>query len=352
MTRINGKLRRSTAATAGGALLLLVAGACSDTGGDGGGSLTIAAFGGAYGEAEAAAFFEPFEEAEGVKVNQLDTEASLAQVALQVENDNVLWDIVELAGPDTIRGCEQGLLEKVELDDAKKSALEENALTECGIAAGTYVEGIAYDPEVVKTPPTWEDFFNFEKYPGKRTVESYIQDGTLEYALLGSGVPKEDLYPLDLERATETLTNASENLVVVDSLAQASQLLTSGNAVMIQTASGRVLPLQEAGLSVAFNAVGQTAPSFFAVPKGAPHAEEAMKFLSYIATCEECSTTMGTKTGYSGPNAKGNEQVTGEAKQYLPSNPKVRELSFPVDLDWWGENAEKAQHAWDAFATG
>jgi putative spermidine/putrescine transport system substrate-binding protein len=183
--------------------LCLTTTACgsNDEVGETGGSLTIAGFGGAYGEAEQDAFYTPYERATDAKLEVLSTEASLAAVSLQVENRNVLWDVVELAGPDMIIGCESGILEKIDYTIVNKDGLEVGASGECGIAASIYTEGIGYNSEDFATPPTWRDFFDVEKYPGQRTIESYIQDGTLEYALLGDGVAKEDLYPLDLSRA-------------------------------------------------------------------------------------------------------------------------------------------------------
>jgi putative spermidine/putrescine transport system substrate-binding protein len=315
----------------------------------GSGELSVAGFGGAYGDAERASYFDPYQQQTGVKVKVLPAEASLSQVELQVKSGKVLWDLVDLAGPDAVRGMTDGLLEKVDYSIVPKDALAPDAGVEGGVATSIWIEGIGYMKKNYSTPPTWQDFFNTQKYPGKRTMEKYIQDGTLEYALLGSGVPKESLYPLDINKATSSLDSLGSNVVFVDSLAQASQLLAAGDATMIQTGSGRILALQNAGIEVGFNPVGMTAVTYLCIPKGAPHAQEAMKFLAWMAGYEKGSTTMGNMTGYAGPNAVGNTKVTGPGAALLPTNENIQKLSFPQDVEWWAQNADEAQSAFEQF---
>lgn len=319
--------------------------------------VVIAGFGGALGEAEKAAYFDPFVTVDGGKVKILQVEASLAAVRQQVESGKVLWDIVELGGPDMIAGGQDGTLMKMdtELIDTTQTWDYEgvSGVMDYGVDSNHYTEGIGYLTTEYETPPTWEDFFNLEKYPGRRAMEKYIQDGTLEYSLLGQGVPKEELYPLDIDKAIAGLESLGDEVVFVDSLAQASQLLISGDVKMTQTAAGRMLALQKGGLEVGYNPVGQTGGSYFCIPTGAPHAEEAMKFLAFITSYPEGSTMMADLTGYAGPNKAGNDAAQGMGSALIFTNPEVQALGFPVSLDWWTpENTEKATEAFNAFLAG
>lgn len=296
--------------------------------------IVTATFGGALGEAEKAAYYDPWV-AQGGKIKQLETEASLAAVRLQVSSGKVLWDIVELGGPDMIAGGQDGTLMKLDYTLIDKSVCVPDAAQEFGLDSNHYTEGIGYLTKNFKTPPTWADFWNTSQYPGRRSMEKYIQDGTLEYAQLGAGVPKESLYPLDVDAALLSLDKLGNDVVFVDSLAQASQLLIAGDVLMTQTAAGRMLALQKAGLEVGYNPVGQNGGSYFCIPAGAPHAAEAMKFLAFMASYEQGSTTMANATGYAGPNKAGNEAATGIGAALLYTNPDVAALGFPVDLAWW-----------------
>jgi len=338
---------------AGSSLVLAACGGgdSNGEGGSGSGEVVVAGFGGAYGDAQVEAYYDVYNEDADGNLSVLNTEASLGAVSVQVDNDNVQWDIVELNGADMVAGCLADVLEPIDYDVVDEGVLEGDA-EECGVAASFYTVGIGYNNEDwPDEPPTWEDFYNPDSFPGKRAIESYIQDGTLEYALIGDGVDKNDLYPLDLDRAVDKLNAVADDLIVVDSLDQASQLLTSGDATLIQSASARMLALQEEGLDVGYTPVGQTGGSYWVVPKNAPNKEAAMEFLAWAADCVECSTVLGELTAYSGPNAEGNTMVEGDVAEMLPSDPDVAELSFPVDLDWWGENTEEAQDAFNRFMT-
>ena len=316
----------------------------------GGGSITVAGFGGAYGDAEKAAYYDPFTNATGIKVKILQAEPSLGAVELQVKRKNVIWDIAELAGPDQITACSNGSLEKVDYKQVRKADLAAGKGFECGIVSSSFTEGIGYRTDKLHKPPTWQDFFDTQRFPGKRTMEKYIQDGTLEYALLGDGVAKEGLYPLDLDRAIRKMEGLGDDLVLVDSLAQASQLLSSGDAAMIQTASGRIIPLKNAGLPVDFAPIGLRADSAFTIPKGAKNAANAQKFLAFIASCASCSQTMARLTAYSGPNKNGADGLSAAQKALLPTSPTVIAQAPAQDNQWWSENGAKAQAAFDKFA--
>lgn len=309
--------------------------------------LIVAAFGGAYGKAEQEAYFKPFTKATGIEVRVLPAQPSLAQIKLQVQSNNVLWDIAELGPWDTYNGCRDELLTPVDYQLVRKSDLAPEAGTRCGIIASLYTEGIGYKKSMFKTPPTWQDFFDVKKYPGKRAMEKYLQDGTLEAAVVGTGVPLDQIYPLDVEKAIAAMSSLGSDLILVDSLAQASQLLQSGSVVMIQTAIGRILPLESQGYAISL--VGQRGPSFFTIPKGARNTTVAQKFLAFITSCKECTATMERMTAYGGPNKDGIQLVSEERRKLLPYDPEVQKNTWAPNLEWWGENAEAAQEAFQRF---
>ncbi len=49
-------------------------------------------------------------------------------------------------------------------------------------------------------PKSWKDLFDVESFPGQRSIPKYM-NGILEGALLADGMPADQLYPIDLERA-------------------------------------------------------------------------------------------------------------------------------------------------------
>ena len=80
--------------------------------------------------------------------------------------------------------------------------------TDYRIANMIYSMALAYNTEATGgvAPTGWADFFDLEKFPGKRGVMDYSVGGIFEIALLADGVPPDQLYPLDLDRAIASST--------------------------------------------------------------------------------------------------------------------------------------------------
>ena len=76
-------------------------------------SLTVVSWGGAYTHSQVKAYHEPFTEKTGVKILSEDYNGGLAQIKAQVESGNVRWDLVDLELSDAVRGCDEGLLERI-----------------------------------------------------------------------------------------------------------------------------------------------------------------------------------------------------------------------------------------------
>ncbi|MFP3632784.1 ABC transporter substrate-binding protein, partial [Burkholderia sp. SIMBA_045] len=76
------------------------------------------------GDAQKAAFNQPFEKASGNKVTAVEYNGEQAKVKAMVEAKHVSWDVVEVESGDLNRGCDEGLYEKLDWSKiAKKSDL-------------------------------------------------------------------------------------------------------------------------------------------------------------------------------------------------------------------------------------
>jgi len=67
--------------------------------------LTVVNFGGANGDAQNAAFIQPFEKETGKKVIPVAYNGEQAKVKAMVQSKNVVWDAVEVETGDLGRGC-------------------------------------------------------------------------------------------------------------------------------------------------------------------------------------------------------------------------------------------------------
>ncbi|WP_374289957.1 ABC transporter substrate-binding protein [Paenirhodobacter enshiensis] len=264
--------------------------------------VVVMSWGGSYGKAQTEAYVKPFAEKFGIKTTMIDADNPATPIKAQVEAGNVSVDIASLEYADAVRMCDEGLLEPI---DASKLAPAPDgtpatedflpgALTDCGVSTDIWANVYAYDSTKFpgEKPTTIADFFDTKKFPGKRGVNKRPK-AVLEIALMADGVPAADVYkvlatPEGLDRAFKKLDTIKKDIVWWEAGAQAPQLLADGEVVMTTAYNGRI-----------FNAVADEHKPFvivwdgqvyenemFAIPKGAPHAEDAMKFLAFSTSTE------------------------------------------------------------------
>ena len=181
-------------------------------------SLTVVSWGGSYARACVKGYHERFTAETGIAINLEDYNGGLAQIRAQVDVGNVYWDVVDLEIPDLVRGCDEGLLELVEIDslpagpDGTRAAEDfvEGTLTDCGPATIFYSTVYAYNDENIEgeKPATMADFFDLEKFPGRRGMRRSPLVN-LEFALIADGVPSTASTPPSIRRRAWTAPSAS-----------------------------------------------------------------------------------------------------------------------------------------------
>ena len=158
-------------------------------------SITVISFGGATKAAQEQAYFKPFEASGAGKIVAGEYNGEMAKVKAMVDVGKVTWDVVEVESPELLRGCEEGLFERIDpaaIGDEKNFV--PGTLSECGVATYVWSMVMAYNgANVAKAPQSWADFWNTSQFPGKRGLRKGAKY-TLEIALLADGVKQEDLY--------------------------------------------------------------------------------------------------------------------------------------------------------------
>ena len=271
--------------------LLLGAAACGSGSDDGGGdatSLTLADIGGATTERKKEAFFDPFEQESGIQTRGVAYTNIASQVKSMVDSGKYAWDIVHAGADEAFEHCGT-LFEKVDYSELG-DVYPEGTTTECSVPGGKYAFEFVYDTEVYKgTVPTQiEDFFDTEKFPGKRAVRSNNVRGPLEIALLADGVASDDLYPLDVDRALKKLDTIKEDLIFVPTWAAMVQQLTNKQATMAFGHDGTLAGAFEAGATIApvFDVNVWDFDSYI-IPKGNPNKKEAVEAIKFFMQKEQ-----------------------------------------------------------------
>ena len=191
-------------------------------------------------------------------------------------------------------------------------------------------------------PKSWADFFDTEKFPGKRAYRGKVA-GALEPALMADGVPMEDVYKVldseeGIERAINKIRTIKDHIAVFwSSGAQQAQLMKDGEVDMTTGWNGRfdVAKADGAKVSYTFN---QALLDYdcFAIPKGAPNKDLAMKFLAEISKPEyQANLPKYITYGPTNKAAYDLGTIDADVAMALPSHPDNAAKQLPISLEWY-----------------
>ncbi|MDR1798595.1 MAG: extracellular solute-binding protein [Bifidobacteriaceae bacterium] len=213
------------------------------------GQIIWADYGGATNAARQAAYFDSFQAATGVEVVSAALEATIMYSMLEGQAGD--YDAMHVGLPDVYNSLEHiiPLDAAVPRDDNLPAEAQDYAF-------GSFAVGqvMAYLPDTFPDggPQGWADFFDTEKFPGKRALPgSGAMNGlVLEAALLADGVAADELYPIDYDRAIAKLNSIAGDVVFFTEYPQLQQLLLSGSVAVAYGPSGQFTSLIAQGESV------------------------------------------------------------------------------------------------------
>jgi putative spermidine/putrescine transport system substrate-binding protein len=201
----------------------------------------------------------------------------------------VPWSVIEFPTQgDFMRARDSGYLEKLDPAIVDAAKLEPGAFEETGVHIMRYGIVMTYNTDVFKgdqVPTSLKDLYNLEKFPGKRCMFKYPQfSAVLESALLADGVSRDQLYPLDLDRAFKKLDTIKSDIIWYGNGDEAVRLIASGDCSMGVTWSGRSYSFvknDKAPIAIVWQD-SLYAQSVYAVPKGAPNAVAGQAFIAHF----------------------------------------------------------------------
>jgi putative spermidine/putrescine transport system substrate-binding protein len=254
--------------------------------------LTVVTFGGQQRAAQMAVLGPVLRNSIQRPIVWAEHQGYLAPIDAQVRSGNVVWDVVALDSSIAVIGCERGLLEPIraqELRDVPDGDFQPGARSECGVGAHVWALVVAYRCDSDPRPSSIDDFFDLQRFPGRRGLEKTPR-GALEWALLADGVPAGDIYPqlsteAGLERAFRKLDSIRGSIVWWDTPAQASQLLMDREVAMTGTPTGRIalaVAREHAPLCVLWDGQ-QPSIDMWSIVRGTRHRDAALKFIEAAA---------------------------------------------------------------------
>jgi spermidine/putrescine-binding protein len=171
---------------------------------------------------------------------------------------------------------------------------------------------------------------------------------SLVYALLADGVPKEELFPLDVDRAFAKLDEIKPHINVWWTTGdQSQQIFRDEEVVMGILWDGRAAGLREQGVDIRLSFEGSPiSRDLLVVPTDAPNAEAAFEFLRWYATHPEGGALWIEAIGYGVANPEAYANVPAEITADMGGSPENMAKGVILDVEWSRENREEVLPRW------
>lgn len=308
-------------------------------------TMTIADPGGAWTPASDAAFMKPFAKEADVSINHIAREHyPSVEIKANVEAKTYTWDVVIATDADVYELSPQHLLEPLDWSGEDMSEIMPAARKPDWMGSDVYSTVIAYRTDKFKTngPNSWADFWNVEKFPGRRAMHKHPID-TLEEALMADGVAMDKLYPIDMDRAFKKLDEIKQHVAVWwTGGAQTTQMLQDGEVDLLPLWNARAQVVIEAGAPAAISwNQGIYSLEGWVIPKGDPKTELGKRFIKFAANAKRQAQFV-EDLAYGPTNPKAYDYISKERAKFLPTAPDNLKLMTQSSTEWWGQNKAKA----------
>jgi putative spermidine/putrescine transport system substrate-binding protein len=310
-------------------------------------TLNVAGYGGQLNETLTKDFAVPFTQKTGIKVN-FGSGASLALAKLQTMSGGAAqWDLINLTGAEYVAAARDKLVVPYDYSIIDASHVPPQYKEEYGIKFALFLFVMCWDRKKItddQAPKTWAEFWDTKKYPGKRSMDANVSDGsTLELALLADGVPLDKLFPLDVDRALKSLDKLGrDNIIWYTANQEPIQQLTSGAVTLGAAFHGRVLLANRAGANLGFTPdYSAVSGNYYCVSSASANKQEAFQLLNFMLNDIPGDVDYMTQTAYAIPNTAALPQVPKNIADILPTNPALADKVFIKNDAWWAANLEK-----------
>jgi len=254
---------------------------------------------GDWGNCQQTSFYDTFTKATGIGIlhgAQLTDGQIEAEAEAHVYNVDLVYPSTELAlsGSKYLTPLDYSMIPKGQLYPGTYTAYA------VGMDIYSWVLGFRTDQFGGAQPMSWADFFNVQKFPGKRALNDSDVPALLYIALMADGVSPADLTTIDVARALNKLSSIKSDIVWYETGTQGQELLTSGEVAMAEIYANRIEASAATGSPVALTWNQQIAVvDYIGIPKGDPNEASTMKLISWVlqkninGTAATCGAGLG-----------------------------------------------------------
>lgn len=317
-------------------------------------TVAYASWGGAYQEGVRKAILDHLPKDHGMKVVDYTLSGGIRDIRTKVAANAVDIDVAELYGGLCDIAAREGLIEKLDYSKIPNAAgIPEHLRNDYWVGFTAYSTVLAYNTDVYgdNPPKNWADFFDVEKFPGTRAIGGTTPQTNLEIALMADGVPKDQIYPIDVDRAIAKWAGFKDNLTVRwSSGAQATQLATAEEVDMLTIWAARIEAAIKEGAPYAYTLQDAVMDvECLLVPKGSPNPEGAMRLINHMLDPKyQANLPDFIPYGPLNQDAFAQGLIAPEKAARIVTSTENIAKQLITDMPYWAEHTVAAQTKWDA----
>lgn len=319
------------------------------------GVLVVRDSGGSNGAALRKSVYDPFTEETGIRIEAVHPLHD--EMLAQIKQGRPQFDVMGIDMYLLLWFQRNGASERLDYDrlpQTKGVGIADFLLSSHGVGSYYWASVLGYHADAFggRRPESWVDFWDTAAFPGKRSLQSGSYDlPELEFALLANGVPMDKLYPLDVDRAFESLDRIKDSVFTYwDSGDEPGDLLVRKQATAVSGWHSRLRNQVMRGAPIRYEWNGaRRRANGYGIPKGTRNRDDAYKLIDFALRPR-------TQARYAEAYASG--PVTPAAYAYvprslavnLPSSPGNIYAGFDIDRAWWLENLDAVTKRWEEWA--
>lgn len=261
------------------------------------------------------------------------------------------WDLTEVGFARCEQAAQADLIQNIDYAVVDKTRISAALAQPKYVGVYTFTYGLTYQTKKygANGPKSWADFFDVQKFPGRRTM---LADGlyALEIALLADGVPAADIYkvlrtPAGVDRAFAKLEKLKPHVAVwYKSSGQAMQLMRDGEVDMGLISNARAQSVVKDGTPLTFvwdQAFIDT--ECLMVPNNAQNTKTVMQLINSALDTKN-QAAFATASYYGPTNLKAFEGglIPAASMEWLPSAPQNLPRQVWADQRWYAAQETEA----------
>ena len=329
--------------------------------------ITFVSWGGAYTASQQKAYVDTYKSLNpDAKITVESYNGGLGEIKAQVEAGNVTWDVVDVLPDQAITGCDEGLFAKVDQSEFINDMVVP-PVSECVVPQIFWAYTAFYSKSAFpgKKPKNIKDFFNVEKFPGKRGIHTWA-NALIEMALVADGVKAKDVYtvmstPEGIDRAFAKLDTIKNDVVFWSAGSKPLELVSSGEVVMALAYNGRIgAAILSEGKDFEYIWDATVLEQEYLVAIKGGNEAEALKFMAHAST----ATALAEQAKYIpyGPMRKSSIDIIKKGEPWfikyggdidimphMPTHPKVLKKAVIGSPEWWADNGAEVNERFGAW---